>query len=1317
MYRTITKILFAIFLLCSQMNRASCLFKHLGIESGLSQSTVYAILQDRTGFVWIGTKSGLNRFDGTSFKIYSAHNDSHSLGSDYITSLYEEPSGLIWVGTDNGIWIYNPMSDSFRRFTIKSSNGMMVTNNVNIIKGHKGKIYIAANEQGIFCYDLRSRRLTNYRLPDHPNISGLEISSTGKIWIGFFGGGLWYSDCGLRTMHPFLTADGEMPFKDNIVSSILESSPHQFYIGSDRQGLALIDTNTKSLIPIQSGYNGKSIFVRALAKRNDEIWAASEMGLFVYNTRTYKLQHYEYTPSNPFSLSDNPLYSMFLDKEGGMWIGSYFGGVNYLPTSTPLFERFIPQENTNQGLKGRRVRELAQDRNGEIWVGTEDGGLSSMNSKTGVFSYVAESSSFPNIHGIYADGDQLWVGTFSYGLKVIDINNHRVIESFNASEKKGSLHDNTVFSITKSPKGDLFFGTIRGLCRFNRSSRQFEYIKGVPAILINDVVFDTRGNLWLATQTNGVYLLKKGSRHWLNFRRSNGSGLTTDKILSIFEDSEGQIWLPTQGGGLCRYNAVSGKIERFTLGNTEIGSTVFQVVEDQQGILWFTTYNGLVRYNPQNGNIRKYSNATILLDNQFNYNSSLIANDGKIYLGSLSGLIRFSPKSFQQGLPIPKLVATELNIGNELVTNFSKDTPLAKNIVFTKDISLSYRQNSFSLHVVAINYAHQQRGEMEYILMGYDKEWQPMRSDNIIAYSNLPAGDYRLRVRIKDTDGKWSSQEYQLNIEVRPYFLFSIWAKIFYLFLIFFASWQIWRYMNMRSQRNRQEAMEQLEHKKEQELYESKIQFFTNVAHEIRTPLTLIKGPLENIINSNNVENPEVKDDLDIMYQNTNRLTDLINQLLDFRKTERDGLRLNFVNCNINKIVIGVYDNFRFVMRERNINSTISMQSDNLHAYVDHEGFTKIVSNLIDNAVKYCASRVSVTLSADDNNFTLVVMNDGNIIPENKRMKIFQPFFRLESALHSSTNGTGIGLAMAKSLTDLHGGTLVMDENDTLNVFRLTLPINQDSSISLASTEEAVVETELSDAAKPYTLLLVEDNKQMLDYEKCKLSKKYNIITAEDGEEALLMLNKHEVNLIVSDVMMSPMDGMELCRNVKHDINYSYIPVILLTAVTSDSAKLEGMENGADAYIVKPFSMDYLFETIQNLLIQRENIKKAYTSSPFISLDSVSISTADTAFLHSLKASIERNLDNNDFNVDKLASELNMSRTSLNRKIRGTLNVSPNNYIRIERLKVAARMLKEEQTTINEVCYKVGFTSPSYFTKCFYSQFGLLPKEFNKENK
>jgi len=1304
-------------LLVGMTGRGNILFRHIGVESGLSQSTVLAILQDRTGLMWIGTKSGLNRYDGTLFKWYYSYPDGHSLGSSYINALFEDSRGRIWVGTDCGVWIYNPLTDSFTRFDKRSADGEGITNMVNVIKGHGDKIYITANEQGVFCYDLRRNHLSHFRLKGHPNVAGMAIGDNGAVWLGLFGGGLYTTDHSFRTLTPFRTQDGRTPFAGNIVSAILPLGNGRYAIGTDRQGLSLIDAARHSFEPIVTSVDGKELFVRNLILNHREIWAATEQGMVVYNLDTHATLHFTYNPMDPFSISDNPLYCLYKDREGGLWAGSYFGGLNSLPAIHPIFERFVPQGSGN-GLHGRRVREMVMDKQGKIWIGTEDGGLNSMEPDNETFSYVEASNAFPNVHGLCVDGNELWVGTFAAGLKIIDTRTRQVIKSFKADGRPGSLHDNTIFSIARSPQGMMYLGTIRGLCTYNANIQTFVYDKAIPAVLINDVSFDSHGNLWLATQTNGVFMRHNG--RWTNFRATQ-SGLASNKALSIFEDSEGTIWVTTQGGGVCRFNFSTSRFKPLQQGALNSSSTFFRMEEDGDGVLWLSGYAGFVRYDPRSGDVRTYNNRTMLLDNQFNYNSSLIDKRGRIYFGSLSGIVRFSPAALKKEQRVPRLVATDLYIGNEHVDNFTKSTPLEQNIVFTRKLSLAYNQNAFRLHVVPLSYSRQNWGSLEYKLEGFDKGWQPMGADFFMTYANLPAGTYQLIVRMKDQNGKAYPGEYKLDIDVCPFFLFSFWAKLFYVVFLGVWVWLLMRYWNRRSETRRRQAMEAFETRKEQELYQSKIHFFTNVAHEIRTPLTLILGPLENILNTQKVKDNDVKDDLNIMYENTRRLTDLINQLLDFRKTEKDGLRLNFEYCNLTKLVTDVYNRFRSVMREKNINATLSLQGNNLHGYVDHEGFTKIVSNLVNNAVKYCLSYISVTLKTDDTQLFLTVVNDGNIIPLDLREKIFEPFFHIDTAEHS-TSGTGIGLALARSLAELHNGHLCMGDEADMNVFVLTLPLVQEVPVRLGSSvaEDAMpVKTEsltmqqMQD--KPHTLLLVEDNVQMLEYEKRCLEKEYNIVTATDGEEALLQMERNNVSLVVTDVMMEPMDGMELCRRIKYNVDLSHIPVIILTAVTSERGKMEGMESGADAYIVKPFSMDFLSQTVQNLLRQREEIKKMYANSPFVSASSASISPADAEFLERLKAAVMRNIGNSDFNVDQLAAEMNMSRTSLNRKVRGTLDQSPNNYIRIERLKVAAEMLKSGDKKVNEVCYNVGFSSPSYFTKCFYEQFGILPKEFNKE--
>lgn len=1290
-------------------------FKHIDTNNGLSQSTVYAILQDQTGFIWMGTKVGLCRYDGSFFKVYS-HNNS-KLGSDFITSLYQAKNGQIWVGTDQGVWIYTPSTDSFQPFKAISNRKTWITGNVNFIAEHRQKVYIGVNEQGLFIYDLRTKQLQNRVFPHHPNIASIGFSTGNRVWIGFYGGGLWYTSPGFQSLTPFLVNGGQ-PFKGNIVSAILEENPNMVFIGTDKHGLSIINPKRAAVTDIKAKENGCDIFVRALSVKGKEVWAASEQGLYTYNITTKTLHHYTNDASNPFSLSDNPLYCLFHDRGNGMWMGSYFGGVNYVSLSAQPFIRILPS-HTEGKLHGRRVREMVQDAQGQIWIGTEDGGLNYMDTASGVITSVKESAAFPNVHGLCIYGNQLWVGTFAAGLKVVDTQTHRVIKSYQADGKQGALRDNTIFSIAASPQHELYFGTIRGLCKLNKFTEKFEYDRNIPSVLINKVCFDRQGNLWVATQNNGIYLKIGTSHHWIHLTHSHIGDYTLSKAVGLYEDRKGRMWITTLGNGLFCYRPNTRKIEKVSLnGYGTAEPVVLDLVEDQDGFLWISTLSGILKYNAGTKQSQLYSAQMTMLDNQLNVSSATIDRKGNIYFGSYNGIVKFSPSSFKQYYPTPKLIATELMINNTSIDNHTPDSPLQQNIVYTKEIKLAYYQNSFSLRVVPLAYEQLQKYRMEYILEGFTDTWQPVRVDYRIGFDNLPAGKYLLRVRIKNSKGEWDAHEYCLKVIVKPHPLLSLWAKLFYLVCACIMISLIIRYFHRRTLRKRKEAMDKLEQEKEMELYESKINFFTHVAHEIRTPLTLIKGPLEHIIKQERVKDVQTKEDLHIMSKNTDRLNELINQLLDFRKAERDGLKLNFEHCDIPQLVGKIYQRFLPLIREKNIDATLSIRDSGIMAYVDQECFTKIISNLLSNAIKYCASRISILIeSAPANTFSVIISNDGNIISKNLRSRIFEPFFRVENHQQTAQTGTGIGLALARNLAELHKGTLTMDENGHLNVFRLTLPLNQTDYIPL-STESGLTNMDEAEPRKPGRplLLLVDDNAEMLEYEKRTLQDYFDIVLATNGQEALSVLEREKVSLVVTDVMMAPVNGYELCRNIKKDVNYSHTPVILLTAATLDLARMEGMESGADAYIEKPFSMEFLINTITNLLRSREEIKRTYAGSPFVSSDTVAKSNVDKEFLERLRNVMQRHMSNSEFNVDQLASDMNMSRSNLNRKVRGTLNVSPNTYIRIERLKYAAQLLKAGDCKINEVCYKVGFNNSGYFTKCFYAQFGILPKDFIKSS-
>ena len=580
-------------------------------------------------------------------------------------------------------------------------------------------------------------------------------------------------------------------------------------------------------------------------------------------------------------------------------------------------------------------------------------------------------------------------------------------------------------------------------------------------------------------------------------------------------------------------------------------------------------------------------------------------------------------------------------------------------------------------------------------------------------------------MKAANSDGVWNEKEVALIVRILPPFYLTIWAYCVYVLLIIGCSlYAIWYFKQRSSYRHRRQ-MEKFEQEKEREIYHAKIDFFTNVAHEIRTPLTLIKGPLENIILKKKVD-AETREDLNVMKQNTERLLNLTNQLLDFRKTESQGFRLNFAKCNITEVLKETHLRFTSLAKQKGLEFTLQLPEADFYAHVNQEAFTKIISNLLNNAVKYSEHYIHVFLEVTEGGenkvFCIRTVNDGVIIPREMREEIFQPFVRFNEGDDGKvTTGTGIGLALSRSLAELHQGTLAMGKEEDSNTFCLTLPIVQDMTITLTpetemepeTVNEPTVEVEQGEIKdnRP-TVLVVEDNPDMLAFVVRQLSKEYAVLSAANGAEALKMLDGNYVNLVVSDVVMPVMDGFELCKTIKSDLNYSHIPVILLTAKTNIQSKIEGMELGADAYIEKPFSVEYLQACASNLIQNREKLRRTFAQSPFVAANTMALTKADEDFIKRLNEVILTNLNNPEFSMDDIADSLNMSRSNFYRKIKGVLDLSPNEYLRLERLKKAAQLLKQGEGRVTEICYMVGFNSPSYFAKCFQKQFGVLPKDF-----
>lgn len=1264
--------------------------------------------------MWFATKDGLNRFDGLTFRVFSSENSS--LGNNFITALHEDKNGFLWVGTDAGVYVYDPVLDQFNAFDMASCSGETINRAViEIGCDEHNDMWISVDNQGLFRYDRVQDKLLNC-LYDNENQNKKESVTCfwfddKRYWVALSDDNLYYTTDDFKTLLPYKDAEGREPFRGDIVYAQITGPYNCWYIGS---------TNGLTEINLTTGRTRRLLdyYVRDLKFKSDkELWVGTETGLYIYDLDEGKKAHLTVSDGkDAYALADNAIYAISRDNEGGMWIGSYFGGINYYPRQWAYFENFYPRDDIKK--LGRRVREFCESNDGTVWIGTEDKGLFNFHPESGEIEEFSHPSIGTNVHGLCLDGNILWVGTFSKGLSRINLRT-KELKHYQKGMSTNLLDVNYIFSIYKTTSDDLWIGTTLGLLRYNRDTDDFTQIPELSNVFVYNILEDFSGNLWLATTSEGVFCYDVSKKEWKNYvtHKNDSTSLPYNTVISIFEDSQKRLWFMTQGAGFCQYNPVNDTFIRYDKSDGFPSNIVYRMVEDNRNNLWLTTSNGLVCFNPNTNDKRVYTTANGLLSNQFNYQSGYKDKKGRIYLGSINGFTVFDPSTFIENSFTPPVVILDFLLFNKRVPVGGEGSPLKQSILFSDEIRLASDQNSFSFHVAALSYQAPEMNRLVYKLEGFDKEWYEVELSPVINYSNLPYGSYTFRLRGANSDGKWSETERVLKVYISPPFYLSIWAYGIYFILIVLSVVGGIYYMRKRNEQKHQQTMEKFEHKKEQELYTAKIDFFTNVAHEIRTPLTLINSPLENVLTSQNIPG-NIRDDLEIMNLNTTRLLDLVNQLLDFRKTETRGFQLNFVNYNILDILQQTYLRFTPLAREKKL-EFVCEPNDPIQASVDREALIKIISNLFTNAIKYAETYINVQLWVEDDHLLLSVDNDGAVVPPEMREEIFKPFIQYKDGMTRKVSGTGIGLALARSLAELHGGTLTMSKALEYNSFILSLPMRHEHTFEISPDDNVVPDESKEEAIQSqksarHTVLLVEDHSEMLAFLVKQLSPLYQLETATNGVEALKVLDTRTVHLVVSDVMMSEMDGLELCNRLKLDLGYSHIPIILLTAKNTLQSKIDGLNSGADAYIEKPFSMGYLKASITNLLNNREKLRAAFVHSPFAQTSLMAMSKADEIFLKDLSGIIVSNMHNLDFCLDDMASMLNMSRSSLNRKIKGILDMTPNDYIRLERLKKAAQLLKEGECKVNEVCYMVGFNTPSYFTKCFQKQFGILPKDFVK---
>ena len=1277
-------------------------------NSTLSFNKVHVITQDAKGFIWMGTADGLNRYDGRKFRAFG----SEDLGTEsaFVVSLCADDKGNLWVGTDTGITWYNYEMDAFMPLSQKSDKGTVASNKVSRISIDKeGTVWFSVLHQGLFSYD--GKNLVNYFYEDGEvtlpaGIRAFFKDSNGVFWFSLYFNDLYWSDDNLKTIHRAeIGQDGRFFSGDDIMSICRNPVSNTLFIASNNRGLCEVDIRSRSakvIIPNDIGY-----VVEAMScDRNQHVWLSTTKGLYCYDIVQKSIQHYTGDPANPYSISENHIFDAFVDESNGLWVATYSKGVDYSGHSQLWFDkRYCTTDG--KSLSGALMRSMTTDDEGNVWIASEEKGLYRYSSISGTLHRYGKGLLPDNLFGICHDDGKLWIGSFQ-GIYRLDIATSKV-KLYSRFDDSSDFKDSKIYSLYKTSDSDLYFGTTLGLFKYDREDDSFHGVKEFNGVFVVDIIEDRKGVLWMASYADGIFSYEPSTGKVDNYRkRSEDRPVPCDKIMSLFEDSTGKIWAASFGSGFftLENSRTEGAILNKNTSEALLSNVFYKILEDNEGCLWLSSDKGIVAYNPASGQLRSFMESDGLLDNAFNYNSACKLSDGRMIFGSTNGLVIFSPSRMAAPSVNSEILITDFSVNGRTVKPSHNDSYLARHINETEKIVLKPGDNSFGFGISILGSGSAAGHTVECMLEGYDKDWRKSTSDMQFVWENVPAGKYRLCVR--EQDGGAHSP---IEIIVKQKFYKSTGAVIAYIVLAILLAGAVIRGFYRNAARKAERTRKEYEHAKDEELFRDKLSFFASVIHEIKTPLTLIKTPLQNIISTQSLSD-NVRDDLSVIARSSDYLDQLVKELLEFIRLEKHGYVLEYKTVDIIERINFLCFNFKDTAKAKNIRLNFRHEDEQLLINADDSGLSKILNNLIHNAVKYAESTIEISAARSEDTVKIMIENDGPIIPEERRKEIFKPFVRFDNNTEAYAQSFGIGLSLARNLSELHGGRLTLADSER-TCFVLTLPLK-----SSVKEQEAEIPSEIygNDETMPL-LMIVEDNADLLEYLKNKLSDEYRILTSQSAEKARNLLKKYTIDIILTDISLQGMSGIELCAEVTSDFETSHIPVIILSAISNNDTKVLCIQSGAAMHIEKPFSMEYLKVCLNAEYTKRRSQIKPQAYMSGISTEDIAVPGSDREFIENLDRIIYENIADPELSNEQLAEALFISKATLIRKVKGLLGTTPNDYVRIQRLNLAAKMLLKEGCRISDICYSVGFNTPSYFTKCFKKQYGVLPAEYMKQHK
>ena len=1347
-------------------------FNFVNIKDGISKVGIYSITQDHYGFVWICTNgSGLYKFDGIDYMSYKfKHQDSTSISSNLVFSSYLAKNNDLWIGTEGGLNLYDRDLDQFKKISLDPSNEANVS--VLSINEYDGELYIGTRQYGLFKFNLKTRKAERIFTKDGstPAINSIKVTKDGLMFLGTSLGLkevdiINYQIIKLKRENNFSNIDIDAP-----IQSMLIDAENNLWVGTYSDGVFKYKFQNKHIVGFSKFPISKKRILSIVELADNSVLIGSENdGLFHLNSDGSLIKNYLYNKTDENSIRSNSIWSLFIDKNERIWMGYYSSGV---AVSDRLFDKFNNIESLTSNLNSLQtgsVTGIVKDDKDELWISMDGGGIDVFNIKTSKINHIniSDSKLYSGLTSNYfqtilIDKKQnVWAGSWDNGIYVLK-KGEKSFTNINVQNSDGKLLSNAILSIDEDKDGIIWIGTFySGLYSLNPStnelinhnSKQFVDFN-ITTSDVRKIVVDSDDTIWLGT-TEGLFKINKINGTELAVRslvnrmaEAYNNQKSSSHILSLYESSNNCLWIGTRGAGLCRYDKTKDEFKWYNKFSGLNEENIAGIIEDEDGNIWVSGNSGLSKLNITSNEVITYTSSDGLLSDDFNFNATLRDDDGILYFGNYKGVDYFNPKDLSVNSSIPSLYLTGLKIFNKEVNPNNEDSPLTKVITETNSLVFNHKQSVFTIEYTGINYTRPEKNKYAYYLEGFEESWNYVGNKRTATYTNLDYGDYIFKLKAANNDGVWNETPLNLKITILPPWWQTNWAISIYVLLFFLGLYLLNWMTQSRIKEKESIRNERNQRAQEEQLHEKKLQFFTNISHEFRTPLTLMINPLQDIIRDTNLNLPEtVKSKHQVIYKNTDRLYRLINELMDFRKLELNKMNLKAQEFNLVQFTKEITGYFKEEAFNRNIYLTVDADVPNLPIWADEGMLEKIIFNILSNALKVTLDGGAINidiLSTDDlvdmplvnpNAPTKVleirISDTGPGLEKEQVSRIFERFYQVENLNKTYYGGTGIGLEVVQSFVHLHRGKIeVESEVGKGTTFRIMFPSGKDHLkeneifanqsqvknekerfILESETDEIIVTDDTGNNIKSNTLLIVEDSVELRNYLKGELKQHYKILVANNGKEGLSIAKEIIPDIILTDVIMPEMDGFEFCKQIKTDIKTSHIPLLMLTAKTNIDDRMEGIGFGADAYMVKPFDMRLLKLRLTQLITSRKLIFDKYFSSISGAEENANATSIDKEFIQKVLSYISENMSDSDLSVELLASELNLSRSQLYRKIKTLTGQTVNEFLRKIRLQKAKQILETGSSNISEVCYKVGFSSPSYFTKCFKAHFGVLPTE------